>query len=168
MMCDVDEDFIAQVWGLLEVTGSELRDRQANERPQRWSASSRVRSWPCPRTPLITRSILFSCTSSSSSALHSSEGLIFCMIRPPPVLRLAPSPRTVCDTLSISASTFLAESHCNEREKGSRYETKSLQQSRTIKWHYFQFWNVFTCLGTTLWWHFYLHTKISLGSFPFR
>ncbi len=50
--------------------------------------------------------------------LHSTKGLIFCMIRPPPVLLLAPGPRLGSNTPSINTSKFLAESHQNETEKG--------------------------------------------------
>ncbi len=50
--------------------------------------------------------------------LHSTKGLIFCMISPPPVLLLAPGPRLGSNTPSINTSKFLAESHQNETEKG--------------------------------------------------
>lgn len=57
-----------------------------------------------------------------SFALCYSKGLIFCMIRPPPVQSLALGPRTACDTLSISTGVFLAESHHNEMEEASKNE----------------------------------------------
>lgn len=56
--------------------------------------------------------------------LHSTKGLIFCMIRPPPVLLLAPGPRLGSNTPSINMSKFLAESHQNETEKSGRMKLK--------------------------------------------
>lgn len=101
--------FCEMVWSMKEWRRTSLDASQKWEAPSVLVLSGQVQGLSPPH--LLNPPFLY------VFLLHSTKGLIFCMITPPPVLLLAPVPRPSQNTPSINTSEFLAESDRNKREK---------------------------------------------------